>query len=202
MTPTGELARLLQLMLDANQLKRIPRSGWLQRGIGPSDTESVAEHTYGTALAALLLVDMIDEEVNLGRLLVICLLHDLAETHLLDLPPTATRHLAPTVKRRAEQSALRLLLSGVHSAQELEELWLEFEDASSVEGRLARDADKLEMMIQAASYERAGWRGLEEYWAMIAEHQWFFPVCRDLLDEIRSRRPPVIETRGAEDEQQ
>jgi len=188
MTTKPEIVRLLALLMDGNQLKRIPRSGWLLRGVGPAETESVAEHTYGTALTALFLAELIDEDVDLARLLAMCLLHDLPETQLMDLPPAAVLHLTPAGKRKAEESALRSLLSGVRSSPALQALWTEFEEASSVEGRLARDADKLEMMIQAACYERSGRRGLDEFWETMAQHRWEFPVCRKLFDELRARR--------------
>ena len=188
MTTKPEIVRLLALLMDGNQLKRIPRSGWLLRGVGPAETESVAEHTYGTALTALFLAELIDEDVDLARLLAMCLLHDLPETQLMDLPPAAVLHLTPAGKRKAEESALRSLLSGVRSSPALQALWTEFEEASSVEGRLARDADKLEMMIQAACYERSGRRGLDEFWGTMARHRWEFAVCQKLFDELSARR--------------
>jgi len=100
MTAKSEIVRLLELLLDGNQLKRIPRSGWLLRGVGPAETESVAEHTCGTALTALFLTELIDEEIDMARLLAMCLLHDLPETQLMDLPPSAARHLTPPASDR------------------------------------------------------------------------------------------------------
>jgi len=167
MTAKSEIVRLLQLLLDGNQLKRIPRSGWLLRGVGPAETESVAEHTCGTALTALFLAELIDEEIDMARLLAMCLLHDLPE-------------------------------SGVRASQELHALWTEFEEASSVEGRLARDADKLEMMIQAACYERAGRHGLDEFWETSAQYSWEFPASRELFDELRAQRPLKHQLRTTE----
>jgi len=198
MTAKSEIVRLLELLLDGNQLKRIPRSGWLLRGVGPAETESVAEHTCGTALTALFLTELIDEEIDMARLLAMCLLHDLPETQLMDLPPSAARHLTPAGKRQAEESALHCLLSGVRASQELHALWTEFEEASSVEGRLARDADKLEMMIQAACYERAGRHGLDEFWETSAQYSWEFPASRELFDELRAQRPLKHQLRTAE----
>jgi len=188
MTSKSEIVRLLQLLLAGNQLKRIPRSGWLLRGIGPAETESVAEHTYGTALTALFLAELIDEEIDMARLLTICLLHDLPESQLMDLPPSAVVHFTPAGKRQAEESALHRLLSGIRDSQELQALWREFEEAGSVEGRLARDADKLEMMIQAACYERSGRRGLGEFWETMTQYPWEFSASRELLEELRAQR--------------
>ena len=179
---------LLSLLFAANQLKRIPRMGWAVRGVGPADTESVAEHTYGMALTALLLAEMVDEPMDRGRLLTICLLHDLAETQVLDLVPAAIQYLTPAAKRRAEEAALADIVADLPSGKEFQALWQEFEEGTTVEGRLARDADRLEMMIQAAAYEQAGWRNLDEFWEAMDKHCWEFPVSEVLFRELVAER--------------
>jgi len=190
---------LLPLLFEINQLKRIPRMGWAVRGIGLSDTESVAEHTYGMALTALLLAQLVDEPVDRGRLLTICLLHDLPETQILDLVPAAVRYLTPAAKRRAEELALADLLSDLPSRQELQALWQEFEDGTTPEGRLARDADKLDMMTQAAAYERAGWRQLGEFWREMRKHDWEFPASQELFRKMAEQRAASQCSSGRED---
>lgn len=40
------------------------------------------------------------------------------------------------------------------AAQEIKELWLEYEDCTSEEARVVKDFDKLEMIVQADEYER------------------------------------------------
>jgi len=69
--------RALKVLRAANRLKLVPRTGWLLRGVQPA--ESVADHTYGVALTALLLADLIAELVDRERLLILALLHDLAD---------------------------------------------------------------------------------------------------------------------------
>jgi putative hydrolase of HD superfamily len=180
--------RLLPLLMQANQLKRIPRMGWRLRGVGAADTESVAEHTYGMAITALLLADYIEQPLDRGRLLTICLIHDLAETVTLDLVPAAIRYFAPVRKRQAEEAALSDLLAAMPSGEQVLALWREFEDGASLEGRLARDADKLELLIQAAAFEQAGWRGLDEFWQSMAQHAWEFAISARVFHELAGQR--------------
>ena len=40
------------------------------------------------------------------------------------------------------------------AAQEIKDLWLEYEDCTSEEARVVKDFDKLEMIVQADEYER------------------------------------------------
>src|SRR6059058_5930923 len=47
---------MLSLLLELQRLKRLDRTGWVLRGLPPG-AESVAAHSYGVALAAMMLAD-------------------------------------------------------------------------------------------------------------------------------------------------
>jgi putative hydrolase of HD superfamily len=68
-------------------------------------------------------------------------------------------------------------------------LWQEFEESSSPEGRLVRDADKLEMMVQCLRYEQAGCRGLDEFWQAMDRREWHYPLSEELYARLRAMRP-------------
>jgi putative hydrolases of HD superfamily len=187
-----DVTGLVELLLEATALKWTARTGWRMRGV--PEAESVAEHSYGVALVSLALADVLkagadaDAGLDLARLLPIALLHDLPEVRLTDLPASAVRLVGSGVKRQAEASALRLLLEPFPSRERLWELWHEFEDASSPEGRLVRDADKLEMMLQCLRYEQAGFRGLGEFWRVMDLHDWYYPLSAQLYAELKKLR--------------
>lgn len=182
------------MLLDAAAtLKRVPRAGWLLRGV--PDVESVADHSYGVALTALALMETLNaggdlpQPLDRGRVLTIALLHDLAESQLTDLPGPALRHIPRSVKHAAEAAVMEELVAALPSAESLMGLWSEYETGSSPEGRLVRDADRLEMMVQCLRYERAGSRGLDEFWAAIDEAPWHFRLCERLYKRLRTERP-------------
>ena len=185
--------RLLELLLESTTLKRLPRSGWLLRGV--PHVESVAEHSFGVAFAALALADALqtsgelDDVLDLEKVLVIALLHDLAEVRLTDLPLRAAKLLPSQVKSEAEASAMAELLAPLPSAGLLTELWQSFEENSSPEGRLVRDADKLEMMVQCLRYEQAGSRGLDEFWQAYDKHPWHYELSARLYRRLKTMRP-------------
>jgi putative hydrolase of HD superfamily len=183
---------LLELVLEAANLKRIPRSGWLLRGV--PHVESVADHTFGVAFLALVLALALEEggaldgELDLEKVLTMAVLHDLTEVRLTDLPSAATNLLSASVKSEAEASAISALLEPLAEAGRLESVWQEFEDATSPEGRLVRDADKLEMMVQCLRYEQAGSQGLDDFWTNIDKRQWHFDLCANLYARLKSMR--------------
>src|SRR5262245_10336671 len=101
--PTAQA--LLTLYSQVAALKLLPRVGWLQRGV--AGAESVADHTFGVAVLALLIGEHADgrppnpgaasaeaagkPQIERGKLLAIALLHDLAEALIGDLPSSARR---------------------------------------------------------------------------------------------------------------
>jgi putative hydrolases of HD superfamily len=184
---------LIALFIEATVLKRLPRTGWLLRGV--PDAESIADHSFGTAFVALALADVLNASGTLpapldtGRALAIAVLHDLPEARLTDLPGP-TKHLIPwEVKAEAEVKALEALTSALPSAASFQALWREFEDGTSPEGRLVKDADKMEMMIQCLRYELSGSRGLDDFWASMDRQEWHYPLCADLYARLKGMRP-------------
>ena len=186
--------KLLDLLLEAATLKWMPRTGWGMRGV--PHVESVAEHSFGTAFVALALAEalVVEEQggpFDMEQVLIMALLHDLAEVRLTDLPVSAVRLIPPEVKSQAEAAAISDLLAPLPAAGQLIALWQAFEDGSTPEGRLVRDADKLEMMVQCLRYEQAGCRGLDEFWRAIDRHRWHYDLSASLYRQLRAMRPGV-----------
>ncbi len=183
MTP----ARMLDLLLQANLLKAMPRAGWLIRGI--ACPESIAAHSYGVAFLSLILAQAIDQPLDRAKLLTIALLHDLPESHITDIPYPALRFIAPEAKRTGELGALDEILNALPYADEYRELWLDFEDRRTPEGRLVRDADRLEVMVQAFVYEQStGNRRLQEFWDNTGQTSFEYAAARQLYAALRQRR--------------
>jgi putative hydrolases of HD superfamily len=177
---------LLALYTQIVTLKLLPRTGWLQRGV--PNPESVAEHTFGVATLALLIGDTLDG-LDRGKLLAIAMLHDLAEALLSDLPASAKRFIGAERKHAAERSALEEMLARLPNRAEYLMLWDEYARGCSREARLVKGIDRIEMLAQALSYERAGSRALGEFWEGI-EDGWGdeFPILRALAAQLLERR--------------
>ena len=196
---------VLELLLRANQLKRVPRTGWVMRGV--VGAESVADHSFGVAFISLILAEMVEQPVNEIELLTIALLHDLPESVIGDLPAPAAAYFPAGAKRKAEAGVLSELLRGVLSlpkgrlphAGRWHAWWQEFEDGTSVEGRLVRDADRLDMLIQAHVYEQTtGNRHLEEFWAKSDTLPFESTAAQTLYEELRALRERLSAKRYVE----
>src|SRR5439155_6670356 len=145
------MQNLLRFFEQASRLKTTPRAGWRRCGVQPC--ESVAEHTFGVALLALVLPRLAGLNVRREHCIALALVHDLAEAIVGDITPHDGVE-APE-KRRREEQAVRALAESLGD-DEILTLWLEFEEAKTPEAQLVRDLDVIEMTLQAKAYERIG----------------------------------------------
>ena len=80
-TQTDDINAILTFLLRAEALKHTYRSAWTSTG----QPESVAAHTWRLALMALVFAPALPE-IDLLRLLKICIIHDLGEAINGDIP--------------------------------------------------------------------------------------------------------------------
>jgi putative hydrolases of HD superfamily len=138
-----ELEGVLTFLRAAERLKTQTRSGWTSAG----QAESVAEHTWRLCLMAMLLYGH-TPGIDLGRLLRMCLIHDLGEAIGGDVPAPAQK--MGSSKAGQERADLIELTASLPAAlrEEILELWDEYESAASAEAKLAKGLDKLETILQ------------------------------------------------------
>ncbi|MCP4574463.1 MAG: HD domain-containing protein [bacterium] len=180
--------RLIDLLVQANRLKTTPRLGWLQRGVPRA--ESVADHSHGVALTALLLCDLVGGEVDRGRVTIMAVLHDLPESITGDLSLDGSRLLPDGAKPRLEAAAMDELGAGLPLFAGWRELWDEFEALETLEAKLVRDADRLDLLVQALAYERAsGSRELADFWEFSPPGSFRLEASRELAAALAARRP-------------
>ena len=150
--------QIMNYLYEMGQLKRVKRSGWWMAGI--TDPESVAEHSFRTAILGYLLADL--EGADPMRTAMMCLFHDTPEARIMDLHRTAKQYLdieSGEARARSEQVA-RL---PQHTANALLALFEEYEGTHSHEALLAHDADLLECLIQAREYQTQGYTQVQDW---------------------------------------
>ena len=166
---------MLATLIEAQRLKRLDRTGWTLRGL-PNGTESVAAHSFGVTVAAMFLGDEINARggsVDLEKVLRLALLHDLAETRVGDMPKTAVSYFGSGARRKAETDAFADVLEATGANRvRYQALYEEYEARVSLEAQIVKAADVVDLLVQALALERAGARGLDEFWE-VAENPTF-----------------------------
>jgi putative hydrolases of HD superfamily len=146
-----DAASLLSLLFEAGHLKRTKRSGWWIAGI--RDPESVAEHSFRTGVIAYVLALM--EGCDANRATTLALFHDLPETRLSDIPSIGRPFVSTANPQDVTKAQTANLPAEV--ASHLQGVIEEYEDRQTPEAQCARDADKLEALIQAREYAAQGY---------------------------------------------
>lgn len=144
----------LNILKTAEKLKCNTRHSWTSDG----RRESVAEHSWQLALMAMLLTDTYPE-LDMNRVIRMCLIHDLGEAFTGDIPTfeKTGEHEA----EEARQYAAWIAQFPEPLRREFETLLAEMSALESPEAKLYKALDKMEAVIQ---HNRAGlstWLPLE-----------------------------------------
>jgi putative hydrolase of HD superfamily len=184
-----EMNSMLSLALHAAQLKRIPRMGWLIRGapLG-GQPENVAAHSFGVVFITMLLLDSEDSGLDREVALRMAIVHDLAESLIGDLPRPLRRFIPDEVKYTAERAALDEILAEYPQSDALRSAWEQYAEGTSVEARLVKDADRLDMMIQAYLYEQAGQKNLDDFWQSRYATSFYTATAKTMFVELLNKR--------------
>ncbi|RVX43084.1 putative hydrolase of HD superfamily [Nonomuraea polychroma] len=152
---TGDETGLAGLLYEFGLLKRYKRTGWLVAGV--RDPESVAEHSFRAAIIAAALAKL--EGGDPERAAFMALFHDTQETRITDIPYIGKRYLKAAPNEEVTADQVRDVTAPV--ADMVRDAVAEYEDRSSVEAVCARDADKLECLIQAVEYREQGHQNVQ-----------------------------------------
>lgn len=138
-----DLAGILDFLRGAEQLKNTLRTSTTSNG----RVESTAEHTWRLCLM-IMLFEKAYLNIDMLRLLKICIIHDLGEAICGDI--AAVDQIDSTDKGAEERKGLESLINPLTDSlkSEILELWDEYENALSDEAILAKAFDKLETVLQ------------------------------------------------------
>ena len=148
-------AKTLTDFLDVlEHLKCNTRHSWTSSG----RQESVAEHSWRCAVLAWLLRDELPE-ADMGRVLLMCLVHDFGEALTGDIPV----FLKTDADEHTEEAAVETLLSPLSEDRrtELQALFAEIGARETREARIFRAIDRLEAVIQHNEAPLSTWIPLE-----------------------------------------
>ncbi|HKS10018.1 MAG TPA: HD family hydrolase [Pyrinomonadaceae bacterium] len=187
---------MLNTLIELQRLKRLDRTGWVLRGFA-NGTESVAAHSFGVGVTAMLLADELARRgvsVNVEKILRLALLHDWAEARVGDMPRTATMYFGSEARKQAETAAFRDL---TENDALYANLYHEYEERSTLEARLVKAADVIDLLVEALALERAGGRGLDEFWEVAENPQLQLEgpakqIVDELLQSLLKARAEII----------
>ena len=146
----NKIKNLLQFYLLATELKDKIRSGWKVWNIDRQRVESVAEHIYGTCILAISIDSQFELDVDLYKVVIMLVLHEIEEIKIGDLTPFDK--VTKEEKRKIGKQAVEEVLSTLDKKVQYIELIEEFENMKTKESIVAKMCDKLEADIQCKLY--------------------------------------------------
>lgn len=138
---------LVNFLFEVGMLKKTPRTGYQFLGSGE---ESVAEHSFRMALIGYLLSQK-EPRANAMKTTLMCLFHDLHEARTGDHNYVNKRYVQVDEARAVED-----LAKGLPIRDEIVSLTREFNEGKTLEARIARDADQLDLILSLKEQQDLG----------------------------------------------
>lgn len=147
--------KFIETMNIVEALKNNTRHSWTSSG----RHESVAEHSWRVALMAYFMKDEFPD-VNIDRVITMCIFHDVGEVFTGDIP-TFNKNSEDEVH---EENMLKKWIETLPNPynEELNLLFDEMNSQKTMESRIYKALDKLEVLIQHNEADISTWIPLEK----------------------------------------
>ena len=149
------LRRQLEFILEIDRLKGVLRQSYL---IDSDRHENSAEHSWHLAVAAMVLTEHAKERIDVGKVILLVLVHDLVE---IDAGDTFVYDEAANVGKAAREQEAANRLFGVlpeDQAQTFMAVWREFEDRQTPEAKFAFALDRLLPILHNVFTQGRSWK--------------------------------------------
>lgn len=148
---TQVLKKILKVFLTLQWAKELPRQGFIALGFKRNEADSVAAHSWTTAMLTYMLAqEMVKDgaKVDVNQAVKMALFHDMAETIVGDVG-TFVKGMAGGAFAPIEEEGLKWLVADLPQNQEITLLVHEYMQRKTLEARLVKVADNLDALAQA-----------------------------------------------------
>ncbi|WP_034090996.1 HD domain-containing protein [Streptacidiphilus albus] len=175
---TDDLGAVANFLFEAGTLKHSKRTGWWMAGV--RDPESVAEHSWRTSLIASVIAQL--EGADPARAALMAVWHDSQEARTGDVNHLGKKYMGQEI---APEQVTADQVSGMPSAlaKAVQAIVGEYEARESAEAICARDADKLECLLQGLEYKSQGYANVQR-WIDNSRGRLVTDTAKQLADEL------------------
>jgi len=135
----GTMKNIVRFLFEVGMLKKTPRTGYQFLGSG---AESVADHSFRTAVIGYILASH-EPKADRNKVVLMCIFHDLAEARTGDHNYVNKRYV-----KVDEHEALRDQVRELSLGEEILSLVTEFNGSGTLEARIAKDADQMDLILE------------------------------------------------------
>ena len=174
--------RDLEFLYEIGSLRNIPRA-WIQ--YLATDCASTLEHTLRVVFIALLIARR-EKAADEGKIIKMALIHDLPETRTADLA-----YVHKVYTKSDDARAAKDMFAGT-AFGDLEKLLEEYEARESLEAKIVKDADNLDIDIELRELVERGNEVAKKKLplrSLIREQKLYTKTAKKLWDEIQTSDP-------------
>lgn len=154
------LKRTVEFLYEVGMLKKTPRTGYQFLGTG---SESVADHSFRTAVLGYVLASM-EKGADVDKTVRMCLFHDLPEARTGDHNYVNKKYVSVN-----EEKAIYDQTKDLPFGKDIVRLTDEFNTANSMEAKIAKDADQLDLILELKGHQDSGNPNAKEWLAYALE---------------------------------
>ncbi|UCF82648.1 MAG: HD domain-containing protein [Desulfobacteraceae bacterium] len=173
--------RVVEFLFEVGMLKKTPRTGYQFLGSGG---ESVADHSFRTAVIGYVLASQ-EPEADRNKVVLMCLFHDFPEARTGDHNYVNKRYV-----KTDEERAVQDQVQGLHLDNEIVGLIREFNGCDTLEARLAKDADQLDLILELKEQLDSGNPNAKDWLS--------YAVRRILTDGAKQMAQEVLTTNSSD----
>ena len=145
------LKKILKIFLTLQWAKELPRQGFIALGFKRNEADSVAAHSWTTAMLTYFLASELKkngQKIDVDKAIKMALFHDMAETIVGDVG-TFVKGMAKGAFVKIEEEGLKWLVRDLPTEKEITSLVKEYSQRKTLEARLVKVADNLDALAQA-----------------------------------------------------
>lgn len=186
---TPPLAQDIKFIFEMGNIRLMPRMG--SRFLSAFEAD-LADHHFRVFWIAMIIAAH-EGRVDTGKIAKLALVHDIAESRTGDVD-----YLARQYVDRNEELAIQDMLGGTALAGEFQALWEEYEKRESLEAKIVKDADNLDVDFELAERAAAGHTLPARWYAHRRERaeRLYTATARQLFAELKDSNPHAWHMEG------
>jgi putative hydrolase of HD superfamily len=183
MAQSDSLHKDVNLIFEMGSIRFMER---MWRRFLRDDFANLAEHHFRMFWIAMIIAAH-ESDVDTGKVAKMVLVHDIAESRAGDVD-----YLARQYVERNEKLGIEDMLGGSSIEKEFYALWQEYEERTSLEAKIVKDADNLDVDFELAEQAAKGSQ-LQALWkqnrAFVGKERLFTKTAKKLFAELETANP-------------
>ncbi len=168
------MKKIANFLFEVGMLKKTPRTGYQFLGSG---AESVADHSFRMTIIGYILSGQIPG-ADRNKTVLMCLFHDLHEARTGDM-----NYVNKQYNTVDEKKAVKHMTDGLSFGAEIALLTEEFNECATIEAKIARDADQIDLILELKREKDLGNRYADE-WIFYAKKRLITEKAKEMAEEI------------------